>query len=329
MPLGEILYEPGGQLQHAYFPTTSIVSLHYVMKSGPCGDPGVGNEGVVGTRSSWEGHHAKLGRGADRGPRLPAGTPLVEAGIRSRRLDAGLVAALHAGADYADDPDRTPFGGAASSAAQAVVDTRSSPLAWIMTQELVAGMLGVRRRSIAEAAGNLQRAGIIRYRRGHIAVLDGRTGDPRVRVLRRGQEENGPRVLEMSVPPKSPSQVDANMRPDTDSSMDGRAALEGIQSLPRHARLHRSGEGVDSLRSAMESGTAVRLILNPAFGPRPALSVPPVPLCKRMRDAHRAHRRDPSLRTRAPERRGLGDLNESAGARGGARLCEIAAPLRN
>src|SRR3989338_5365562 len=49
MPLGEILYEPGGQLQHGYFPTTAIVSLHYVMESGASAEAaGVGNEGVVG-----------------------------------------------------------------------------------------------------------------------------------------------------------------------------------------------------------------------------------------------------------------------------------------
>ena len=49
MPLGEILYEPGGQMQHAYFPTTAIVSLHYVMESGASAETaGVGNEGVVG-----------------------------------------------------------------------------------------------------------------------------------------------------------------------------------------------------------------------------------------------------------------------------------------
>src|SRR5450759_4840967 len=49
MPLGEILYEPGGQLQHAYFPTTAIVSLHYVLESGASAETaGVGNEGVVG-----------------------------------------------------------------------------------------------------------------------------------------------------------------------------------------------------------------------------------------------------------------------------------------
>jgi hypothetical protein len=49
LPLGEILYEPGGQLRHAYFPTTVIVSLHYVMESGASAEiAGVGNEGVVG-----------------------------------------------------------------------------------------------------------------------------------------------------------------------------------------------------------------------------------------------------------------------------------------
>ncbi len=49
MPLGKMLYEPGGQLQHAYFPTTAIVSLHYVMESGASAETaGVGNEGVVG-----------------------------------------------------------------------------------------------------------------------------------------------------------------------------------------------------------------------------------------------------------------------------------------
>src|ERR1700675_4414227 len=49
LPLGEMLYEPGGQLQHAYFPTTAIVSLHYVMESGASSETsGVGNKGVVG-----------------------------------------------------------------------------------------------------------------------------------------------------------------------------------------------------------------------------------------------------------------------------------------
>ena len=130
MPLGEILYEPGGQLQHAYFPTTAIVSLHYVTESGASAETaGVGNEGmrrhfaVHGRR-----HHAELGRRADRRPRLPAGARLAEAGIQSRRPDAALAAALHPGADHADEPDRrlqsAPFDRAAA-VPLAVVDPRS------------------------------------------------------------------------------------------------------------------------------------------------------------------------------------------------------------
>src|SRR5688500_2517910 len=49
LPLGHVLYEPGGQLQHAYFPTSAIVSLHYVTESGASAEmAGVGNEGIVG-----------------------------------------------------------------------------------------------------------------------------------------------------------------------------------------------------------------------------------------------------------------------------------------
>ena len=73
----------------------------------------------------------------------------------------------------------------------------------VMTQELVASMLGVRREGITEAAGNLQRAGFIRYRRGHIAVLE-RSGleTARVRVLRRRQEGTGPPAVRRALPPE-------------------------------------------------------------------------------------------------------------------------------
>ena len=74
LALGEMLYEPGGQLRHAYFPTSAIVSLHYVMEDGASSESaGVGNEGVVGISLFMGGeHHAQRGRGADRRPRLPA-----------------------------------------------------------------------------------------------------------------------------------------------------------------------------------------------------------------------------------------------------------------
>ena len=72
----------------------------------------------------------------------------------------------------------------------------------VMTQELVASMLGVRREGITEAAGNLQRAGLIRYRRGHISVLE-RSGleSARVRVLRRRQEGTGPPAVRCALSP--------------------------------------------------------------------------------------------------------------------------------
>jgi hypothetical protein len=74
LSLGQMLYEPGTQLRHAYFPTTSIVSLHYVTQTGASAETaGVGNEGVVGISLFMGGrHHIKLCRGANRRARLPA-----------------------------------------------------------------------------------------------------------------------------------------------------------------------------------------------------------------------------------------------------------------
>jgi hypothetical protein len=93
MRLGDMLYEPGRQLSHAYFPTTSIVSLHYVMASGASAESaGVGQRGrrrycVVHGRE----HDAKLGGGADRRSRLSDRGARAEAGIRPRRPAAGLL----------------------------------------------------------------------------------------------------------------------------------------------------------------------------------------------------------------------------------------------
>ena len=130
MPLGEILYEPGGQLQHAYFPTTAIVSLHYVMESGASAEiAGVGNEGVVGISLFMGGDttpSSAVVQTAGHAYRLERA--LAEAGIQSRRPDAAPAAALHPGADHADDPDRglqpAPFGRAAA-VPLAAADARS------------------------------------------------------------------------------------------------------------------------------------------------------------------------------------------------------------
>jgi CRP-like cAMP-binding protein len=181
MPLGEILYEPGGQLQHAYFPTTAIVSLHYVTESGASAEiAGVGNEGVVGislfmggqtTPSSavvqTAGHAYRLPRHLlkqefDRtGPVLQLLLRYTQALITQMTQTA--VCNRHHSVEQQlcrwllMTLDRVPSG------------------QLVMTQELVARMLGVRREGITEAAGKLQHAGLIRYRRGHIAVLE-RTG---------------------------------------------------------------------------------------------------------------------------------------------------------
>jgi len=178
MPLGEMLYEPGMQLQHAYFPTSCIVSLHYVMESGASAESaGVGIEGMVGislfmggetTSSSavvqTAGYAYRLDRRLlkqefERGGALQRMllrytqalmTQMSQTGVCNRhhtveqQLCRWLLLTL----------DRMP----------------SNDL--IITQELVAGMLGVRREGITESAGNLQRAGYINYRRGHISVLN-------------------------------------------------------------------------------------------------------------------------------------------------------------
>ena len=130
MPLGQILYESGGQLQHVYFPTTAIVSLHYVMETGASSEiAGVGNEGVLGI-SLFMGGNTTPSRAvvqtAGHGYRLEA--TAAEAGIQSRRTDAAIAAALYPGADHADVPDRglqpAPLAGAAA-VPLAVADARS------------------------------------------------------------------------------------------------------------------------------------------------------------------------------------------------------------
>jgi len=181
MRLGEILYEPGGQMQHAYFPTTAIVSLHYVMASGASAESaGVGNEGVVGI---------SLFMGGDT---TPSSAVVQTAGhgyrLESRLLKeefhrAGLMQRLLL--RYTQALITQMFQTAACNRHHSVEQQlcrwllltldRAPSRELVMTQELVASMLGVRREGITEAAGKLQHAGFIRYRRGHIAVLE-RTG---------------------------------------------------------------------------------------------------------------------------------------------------------
>lgn len=178
LPLGEMLYQPGTQLQHAYFPTTAIVSLHYVMATGASSESaGVGNEGVVGI---------SLFMGGDTTP----SSAVVQTGGHAYRLErskllqefnrAGLLQGLLL--RYTQALATQMFQTAACNRHHSVKQQlcrwllatldRAPGRELVMTQELVASMLGVRREGITEAAGMLQHAGLISYRRGHIAVLD-------------------------------------------------------------------------------------------------------------------------------------------------------------
>lgn len=178
MPLGEMVYEPGRHLGHAFFPTTAIVSLHHVTAAGASAETaGVGNEGVVGI---------SLFLGGDTTP----SSALVQTAGYAYRLEgrllkqefnrAGLMQRLLLRYTQAliTQMSQTAVCYRHHSVEQQLsrwlllTMDRIPSREFVMTQELVASMLGVRRESISAAAGNLQQLGCIRYRRGHIAVLD-------------------------------------------------------------------------------------------------------------------------------------------------------------
>jgi len=178
MPLGEILYEPGEQLQHAYFPTTSIVSLHYVLESGASAESaGVGHEGVVGISLFMGGDttpSSAVVQTAGHAYRL-AGRLLKQEFNRGGLLQRLMLRYTQA---LMTQMAQTAGCNRHHSVEQQLCRWLLLTLArmptneLVMTQELVASMLGVRREGITEAAGKLQHDGVIRYRRGHIAVLE-------------------------------------------------------------------------------------------------------------------------------------------------------------
>jgi CRP-like cAMP-binding protein len=178
MPLGEVLYESGGQLQHVYFPTTAILSLHYVMEDGASAEiAGVGNEGVLGI-SLFMGGNTTPSRAtvqtAGSGYRLKSQLMLEEfnrAGAMQKlllRYTQALITQI----------SQTAVCNRHHSVEQQLCRwllltlDRLPSNELTMTQELIASMLGVRREGITETAGNLQRAGLISYRRGHITVIN-------------------------------------------------------------------------------------------------------------------------------------------------------------
>ena len=178
MPLGLVLYESGRTLSHVYFPTTAIVSLLYVMENGASAEIAVvGHEGVVGISLFMGGESTPsraVVQSAGQGLRLRANV------IKQEFQQAGP--AMHLLLRYTQ--------ALITQMAQTAVCNRHHSLdqqlcRWlllsldrlqgselVMTQELIANMLGVRREGVTEGALKLQKLGLIRYSRGHITVLD-------------------------------------------------------------------------------------------------------------------------------------------------------------
>jgi CRP-like cAMP-binding protein len=178
MPLGEVLYESGAQLHHVYFPTTAIVSLLYVLEDGASAEIAVvGNEGILGVSLFMGGETTPsraVVQSAGHGYRLKADL------LKQEFNRAGPVLRLLLRYTQAliTQMTQTAVCNRHHSIEQQLcrwlllsLDRLSSDTL-TMTQELIANMLGVRREGVTEAAGNLQRAGLIRYSRGRIEVLD-------------------------------------------------------------------------------------------------------------------------------------------------------------
>ncbi len=177
--LGESVYEPDERLHYAYFPTTAIISLHYVTESGASAETaGVGNEGMVGVPLFMGGNttsSSAVVQTAGLGYRLD-GRILreeFERGTFTQRLLLRYTQALmtQMSQTAACNRHHTIEQQLCRWLLLTLDRSNSSPVL-VMTQELVASMLGVRREGITMAAGRLQQAGYISYRRGHITVLD-------------------------------------------------------------------------------------------------------------------------------------------------------------
>jgi CRP-like cAMP-binding protein len=178
LPLGHAIYESGSELRHVYFPSTAIVSLLYVMENGASAEIAmVGNEGIIGVALFMGGEtmpNRAVVRSAGFAYRL-SGQLLKREFNRAGELQRLLLRYTQA---------------LLTQMAQTAVCNRHHSLdqqlcRWLLlsldrlpsnklviTQELIASLLGVRREGITEAAGNVQRAGLIEYNRGRITVLD-------------------------------------------------------------------------------------------------------------------------------------------------------------
>ena len=178
MELGDALYESGTHSSHVYFPTTSIVSLMYVMADGSSAEIAVvGNEGIVGV-SLFMGGETTPSRGivqsAGHAYRL-RGQDLKSEFLRATELQQVLLRYTQA---LLTQMAQTAVCNRHHSVDQQLCRwlllsfDRVSSNDLTMTQELIANLLGVRREGVTEAAGKLQKAGLIRYNRGRISVID-------------------------------------------------------------------------------------------------------------------------------------------------------------
>jgi CRP-like cAMP-binding protein len=178
MPLGHVLYESGDQLQHVYFPTNSIISLLYVMEDGASAEIAiVGSEGIVGISLVMGGETT------------PSRAIVQSAGQAYRVSSKVLKAEFHRAGPLQEVLLRYTQALITQMSQTAVCNRHHSVeqqlCRWLlmsldrlgstelsMTQKLIADMLGVRREGVTEAAGRLQKLGLIEYSRGHIVVLD-------------------------------------------------------------------------------------------------------------------------------------------------------------
>jgi CRP-like cAMP-binding protein len=180
MALGEILYEPGSPMRHAYFPTTAIVSLLNVTSDGSSAEIAIiGNEGLVGVAlcmGSVTTVNYAIVQSAGYGARL-SGKHLTDEFVRGGPVQHLL---LHYTQALFTEIAQTALCNRHHSLEQQLCRwlllslDRLPSNELIMTQELIANMLGVRRQGVTEAAHKLQSLGLIHYSRGHIKVLDRR-----------------------------------------------------------------------------------------------------------------------------------------------------------
>jgi CRP-like cAMP-binding protein len=178
LPLGKVVYESGDAMRHVYFPTDSIISLLYVMEDGASAEISVvGNEGLVGI-SLFMG-----------GESTPSRAIVQSGGSAYRLTGQRLKDEFYRHGEFQQLLLRYTQALITQMAQTAVCNRHHSIdqqlCRWLllsldrlpdnrltMTQELIANMLGVRREGVTEAAGKLQRQGVIEYHRGHITVLD-------------------------------------------------------------------------------------------------------------------------------------------------------------